>query len=120
MSLRVPSLTKEQWPDWCCIDCGLNTFPAAPPRGLAQFLLSRDREIPLQFNDQSEVYTVHDGVWKQAGMEPFGGCLCIGCLESRLCRRLKPYDFVTADVFNLVPGTQRLLNRRGVGPSCMA
>jgi hypothetical protein len=38
---------------------------------------------------KSEVYTVHDAVWTAAGMEPFGGCLCIGCLEQRLGRKLK-------------------------------
>ena len=26
-------------------------------------------------------------------MEPFGGCLCVGCLEKQLGRKLKPKDF---------------------------
>ena len=26
-------------------------------------------------------------------MEPYGGCLCIGCLEKRIGRKLKPKDF---------------------------
>ena len=40
-----------------------------------------------------EYYMVHDNVWKAAGMEPEGGCLCIGCLEERLGRMLTPDDF---------------------------
>jgi hypothetical protein len=36
---------------------------------------------------------VHDELWAQAGMEPFGGWLCVGCLERRLGRRLVPADF---------------------------
>jgi hypothetical protein len=39
------------------------------------------------------------------------GCLCIGCLEKRIGRRLKPKDF-TDHPFNQLPGTPRLLNRR--------
>ena len=43
------------------------------------------------------------------------GCLCIGCLEKRIGRRLKPKDFLRGDPFNddLLPGTPRLLKRRG-------
>jgi hypothetical protein len=41
-----------------------------------------------------EYYMVHDNVWKAAGMEPEGGCLCIGCLEERLNRMLTPDDFM--------------------------
>jgi hypothetical protein len=36
-----------------------------------------------------------------------------GCLESRLGRKLKPKDFQRGDPFGLLPGTQRLLKRRG-------
>jgi len=46
-------------------------------------------------------------------MEGWGGCLCIGCLEKRIGRRLKPKDFLRDHPFNLMPGTQRLLERRG-------
>ena len=48
-------------------------------------------------------------------MEPFGGCLCIGCLEKRLGGRLKPKDFQRGHPVNYpnVPGTPRLMNRRG-------
>ena len=48
-------------------------------------------------------------------MEEMGGCLCIGCLEKRIKRRLRPTDFQRDDVCNNpnVPGTERLLSRRG-------
>jgi hypothetical protein len=45
-------------------------------------------------------------------MEPWGGCLCIGCLEKRIGRSLTPKDFPRGDAFNKVPGTERLLSRR--------
>jgi hypothetical protein len=61
----------------------------------------------------SEVYTVRDRVWKKSGMEGWGGCLCIGCLERRIGRRLKPRDFEPDHPFNRMPGTERLLSRRG-------
>ena len=48
-------------------------------------------------------------------MEDFGGCLCIGCLEKRIGRKLKPKDFLRGHPFNRpqLPGTKRLLERRG-------
>src|ERR1700730_7195455 len=49
-----------------------------------------------------------------AGMQPMGGCLCIGCLEKRLKRPLKPKDFARSHEFNNpgIPGTPLLLKRR--------
>jgi len=72
----------------------------------------RDDGVEQHINDQSDVYTVRDAVWKRAGMEPMGGCLCVGCLEKRLGRQLRPKDFLRGHVFNCVPGTARLLSRR--------
>ena len=74
-----------------------------------------DQGIPQTIDDQSEVYHVRDAVWKAAGMEPFGGCICIGCLEKRLGRKLKPKDFLRGHQWNrpIVPGTPRLMKRRG-------
>jgi hypothetical protein len=42
--------------------------------------------------------------------------LCIGCLEKRLGRRLKPKDFQRDHPFNAyhMPCTPRLRDRRGV------
>jgi hypothetical protein len=66
----------------------------------------------LSFNEHCEIYMVRDSVWKAAGLEPMGGCICIGCLEKRIGRQLRPKDF-TRHVFNSMPGTERLLQRRG-------
>jgi hypothetical protein len=66
----------------------------------------------LRFDDRCEVYMVRDSVWKAAGLEPMGGCICIGCLEQRLGRRLSPKDFPRRDAFNSLPGTERLIERR--------
>ncbi len=43
----------------------------------------------------------------------YSGCLCIGCLEKRIGRRLTPEDFPD-HVFNTsIPGSPRLMERRG-------
>jgi hypothetical protein len=72
----------------------------------------KDEGVPMELNDQSEVYHLRDAVWKAAGMAPFGGCLCIGCLEKRLGRQLRPKDFDNSHDFNRAPGTPRLMERR--------
>jgi hypothetical protein len=97
-----------------CIDCGYNTAPGLPPRELAEFLINRDGTSPGTITEDSEMYIVRESVWKQAGMEPYGGCLCVGCLEKRIGRKLKPKDF-PAHPFNNpgIPCTDRLRNRRG-------
>jgi hypothetical protein len=99
----------------CCIDCGYNTNPGSPPRALAEYLLEHGGEIPITITAESENYIVKESIWKAAGMEPYGGCLCIGCLENRLGRRLKPKDFPHNHPFNNpgMPCTDRLRNRRG-------
>ena len=79
-------------------------------------------ELPVAkvtYDDRCEIYTVRDAVWKIAGMEPMGGCLCVGCLEKRLGRRLRPKDFPRRDEFNILPGTKLIERRgtRGVRPS---
>ena len=55
---------------------------------------------------------MRDAVWKAAGLEPMGGCICIECLEKRLGRRLSPKDFPRRHPFNFLPGTERLIERR--------
>src|SRR5262245_55165085 len=98
--------------DWLCIDCGMNTAPGVPDG------LTTIREIEataasrMTVDYHSEVYTVRDAIWKKAGMEPFGGCLRIGCLEKRLGRKLKPKDFLRGHFFNAIPGSPRLVDRR--------
>ena len=111
---------------WDCIDCGINTAPGLPGRvemerrhnaaGVMQKLTQADPAsmtvVTYTFDEHCEVYTVRDSVWKAAGMEPMGGCLCIGCLEGRLGRRLIPKDFPGRHPFNSLPGTERLIARR--------
>ncbi|MFZ0605856.1 MAG: hypothetical protein WAN05_31670 [Roseiarcus sp.] len=63
-------------------------------------------------DELSEVYTVRSKIWEAAGMQPMGGCLCIGCLERRLGRMLTARDFLPKHPFNTFPGTERLLARR--------
>jgi hypothetical protein len=47
-------------------------------------------------------------------MAPFGGCLCVGCLEKRLGRRLRPKDFERDHGFNLpgMPASPQIKKRR--------
>jgi hypothetical protein len=71
-----------------------------------------DEGVSMELNDQSEVYHLRDAVWKAAGMAPFDGCLCIGCLEKRLGRQLRATDFDASHPFNRAPGTPRLMERR--------
>lgn len=64
-----------------CVDCGRETLPTD---GRA-----------------AEWYTVHDQVWADAGMAPLDGCLCVGCIERRLGRRLRAGDFAAVPVNDL-------------------
>lgn len=122
---------------WFCIDCGINTAPGMLNRVQMEKAISLDaakanlegREwgIPNTINHHSEVYTVRSSVWKTAGMEPWGGCLCIGCLEKRIGRRLRPRDFLRNHPFNAprIPGTERLKSRisdliAGAKAGCLA
>jgi hypothetical protein len=112
---------------WLCIDCGFNTAPGllnrvemgkAVEAAMARGEWGPKAEggnwgIPSYIDNKSEVYSVRDVVWQRAGMQSDGGCLCIGCLEKRIGRQLKPKDFQRDSPFNSVPtGTLRLLKRR--------
>jgi hypothetical protein len=61
--------THEPFP---CVDCGVDTTPPSGP---------------------SEYYMVKSRIWDRTGLAFDGGALCIGCLETRLGRRLRPQDF---------------------------
>ena len=79
---------------WCCVDCGTATTNLA------------GKDTPVY---RPEAYMVRNTVWKAAGMEPMGGCLCVVCLEKRLGRRLRPKDFTR---YPFDARTERLLDRR--------
>jgi hypothetical protein len=95
----------------CCVDCGYNTNPGCPTRAEAEQIFAAGHNVPQRYNERSEVYIVHNHVWQRAGMA--SGCLCIGCLEKRIGRRLVPDDFLPDHPFNELPGSDRLLERRG-------
>jgi len=106
-------LTGRSPESWLCVDCGINTAPGCLTRAeLEQALNAGQESVEYTIDNRFEVYTVRAVVWQAAGMEPFGGCLCIGCLEQRLGRRLKPKDFLRDHPLNTLPGTPRLLRRR--------
>jgi hypothetical protein len=102
---------------WLCVDCSFNTAPGMSTRAeiYKAMVVDGKEELPQTIDANSEVYVVRNAVWAQARMKPFGGCLCIGCLEARLSRKLAPNDFLRGHGFNdpCVPGTKRLLERRG-------
>jgi hypothetical protein len=100
---------------WLCVDCGVNTASGMKTAAeLAKWFEEHpdDEGAPHSIGWSDEVYTVRRAIWAKAGMKPFGGCLCIGCLEKRLGRELKPKDFKRGDAFNFTPGTPRLILRR--------
>jgi hypothetical protein len=78
---------------WLCVDCGANTARRSPNGPSVRSDLALKGKCEIYIDSSTEMYIVRDAVWKKAGMEPFGGCLCVGCLEQRLGRKLKPKDF---------------------------
>ena len=94
-----------------CIDCGIDTQPGCDARKMFKELQDKG-STDWTVTDKWEMYLVRDAVWKRAGMEPGGGCLCVGCLEKRIGRKLKPKDF-PPHYFLMLPGTPRLLRRQG-------
>jgi hypothetical protein len=104
---------------WNCVDCNKNTAPGMPTRIEMEDAYAARKDInetitTLTIDSTSEIYTVTSAVWKAAGMEPDGGCLCIKCLEKRLGRKLKPQDFELDNAFNNpgLPCTPLLAKRR--------
>jgi hypothetical protein len=100
---------------WLCVDCGVNTAPGMPNRKEMEIALVLRGKGKTVYTAESEIYTVTKEVWRASGLDGWGGCLCIGCLEQRIGRRLKPEDFVADNGFNdpRFPATRRLRKRRG-------
>jgi hypothetical protein len=106
--------SKGKTPEtWLCVDCGFNTAPGIPGRKQTENEILIYGNSPVEYNAESEVYTLQEKVWAKTGLQPMEGCLCIGCVEKRIGRRLEPKDFVADHPFNEMPGTERLLSRRG-------
>jgi hypothetical protein len=85
---------------WFCVDCGVNTAPGLMTRKEVEVAFLLYGEANQHITSESEVYTVTPEVWQATGLDDHGGCLCIGCLEQRIGRRLKPKDFLPDHVFN--------------------
>ena len=76
--------------------------------------IKRDGGVEVTIDNKSELFHVKGHIWRKARMEPFGGCLCVGCIEERLGRKLRQRDFVRDHPFNNTGrGTMRLLDRLG-------
>jgi hypothetical protein len=122
-SPEKPDLKGYTPESWVCVDCGGNTAPGLSTRIEMEQAYTLSDTLSQTIDAQSELYMVKDKVWKAAGMsggmggfrETDGdkGCLCIGCLEKRIGRRLVPKDF-TNHPFNRnhSPCTNRLRARR--------
>jgi hypothetical protein len=113
MAIKKDNITDS----WLCVDCGLNTAPRTPDGPTMRAQIALTGESDFYFTVFDEVYMVRRIVWKKAGMGPFSGCLCIGCLEKRLGRNLTPEDFDWNSPLNNLefPCTYRLRDRRGAG-----
>jgi hypothetical protein len=98
---------------WLCVDCGVNTAPGCPPGPIVRRELETKGSVQSRIGSDTEMYMVRASIWKKAGMAPFGGSLCIGCLEKRLGRKLKRKDFDWNSPLNQFPGTPRLRSRQG-------
>jgi hypothetical protein len=82
-----------------CTDCGTDTTPCTGKRG-------------CRHKGKWEWYMVRNTLWKRAGMTD--GFLCVGCLENRIGRKLKPSDFSEAPVNDPDSwDTPRLADRKG-------
>lgn len=68
---------------YICKDCEMDTTPCTGTRG-------------CRHKGRWEHYMVLNKVWSRAGMKE--GFLCIGCLETRIGRRLTPRDFTNAPI----------------------
>jgi hypothetical protein len=98
---------------WLCVDCGVNTAPGCPDGPTTRAQLALGGKVNCVMTWSSEIFMVRKAVWKAARMRPLGGCLCVGCLEQRLGRQLRPKDFEPEHPFNHVdfPRSRRLRAR---------
>ena len=116
---RTPSFGGAMSESYLCVDCGFDTHPGTLTRAEAEKDAARQitagKETgPKRYASIAELrHTSFTIIYGRPRMEPWGGCLCIGCLERRIGRPLIRDDFAE-HVFNTYyPGTPRLLERQG-------
>ena len=111
---RAPLLSGHYPKSSSRVDCGRDTAPGLPGRAELAELVATRPDVKMAIDDRAEIYAVRKAVWTAAGMKTYGGCLCIGCLERRLGRRLGPKDFPRGHPFNQTwfPASPRLKRRR--------
>lgn len=83
-------MVKNKESEWPCMDCKKSCYKL------------------------NEYYMVQDTVWLEA-ISSHKGLLCVGCLESRLGRKLVGRDFILCplNVVNMENGSKRLKDRIG-------
>lgn len=97
---------------WECVECGMNTAPGCTNARQMLKAFGRGEDAIQEFDDRTEVYCLRASLWEIATNGNTREILCIGCVESRIGRRLRPKDFSSRNELNLVPGTDRLISRR--------
>ena len=106
------AVQDEVTESWLCVDCGRNTAPGVPDGPSTRKQIKRRGKFKFRVGTDAEVFMVRNAMWREAGMRAWNGCVCIGCIEKRLGRRLTPKDFNWGHVFNGYPATRRLHSRR--------
>lgn len=79
--------------------------------------LCTDCDFDTSVGKGNEYYMVSNRIWTKYGAETY--MLCIGCLEQRMQRRLKPTDFPQLPINAIFPRSRRLalrLKRPYFGP----
>lgn len=106
---------------WECVDCSMNTAPGSLIRSeyeelceqarMRRLLENRPTVFALEVDQTYEVFHVSEEVWQSSGLGETDGVLCVGCLEKRIGRRLRPRDFPKHEL-NTLPCTDRLWSRK--------
>lgn len=68
-------------------------------------------DCPVDTNQNGEYYMVTHNIWGRYGAGD--GMLCIGCLETRMGRKLDKYDFMNVPVNYLGRRSKRMIDRLG-------
>lgn len=68
-------------------------------------------DCKVDTDDINEYYMVHDHIWKSVNKTFYGVMLCIGCLETRLGRKLNKHDFSDLPINYVFRQSNRLKDR---------